>query len=93
MKKLSIFLAIVAILAVSAFGDTYVRGHYRKNGTYVTPHYRSNPNGSRFDNYSTKGNVNPYTGKRGTQSPYKLEVRDEKVDFSTFAGRGMCFWG
>jgi hypothetical protein len=46
-----------------------VRGHYRKNGTYVAPHYRSAPNKSKLDNWSTKGNVNPYTGKVGTKNP------------------------
>lgn len=46
-----------------------VRGYYRSNGTYVQPHYRSNPNSTVYDNYSTKGNVNPYTGQWGTRTP------------------------
>lgn len=50
-------------------GAVHVRGYYRKNGTYVRPHMRSAPNGSKADNWSTKGNVNPYTGKVGTKSP------------------------
>ncbi|GAB6127224.1 hypothetical protein [Humidesulfovibrio idahonensis] len=45
-----------------------VRGYTKKNGTYVKPHMRSAPNGSKADNWSTKGNVNPYTGKVGTKS-------------------------
>lgn len=48
-----------------------VRGHVRKDGTYVQPHQATNRNDSKFDNYSTKGNVNPYTGKPGTVDPYK----------------------
>lgn len=28
---------------------------------------RSSPNNNRFDNYSTQGNTNPYTGERGYQ--------------------------
>jgi len=47
--------------------DTYVKGYTRKNGTYVAPHYRSSSNSTAKDNWSTKGNVNPYTGKRGTK--------------------------
>jgi hypothetical protein len=43
-----------------------VRGYYRKDGTYVRPHYRSNPDGNFGNNWSTTGNINPYTGKRGT---------------------------
>lgn len=48
-------------------GDVHVRGYYRKDGTYVAPHYRTAPDSSRSNNYSHKGNVNPYTGKRGTK--------------------------
>ena len=50
--------------------DVYVRGYYRSDGTYVQPHYRSSPNNTTLDNWSTKGNVNPYTGKLGTRDPY-----------------------
>ena len=48
-----------------------VRGHIRKDGTYVQPHQATNRNSTKLDNYSTKGNVNPYTGKPGTVDPYK----------------------
>jgi hypothetical protein len=44
-----------------------VRAHVTKNGTYRSQHYQTNPNSSRFDNWSTKGNVNPFTGKPGTR--------------------------
>jgi hypothetical protein len=37
----------------------------------VQPHYRSSPDGSRLNNWSTRGNVNPYTGKPGTVDPYR----------------------
>jgi hypothetical protein len=46
-------------------GGVPVRGYYRKNGTYVAPHYRSGQNSLKHDNWSTRGNTNPYTGKRG----------------------------
>lgn len=46
-----------------------VRGHTTKNGTYVAPHYQTNPNGTKTDNWSTKGNANPFTGKPGTKNP------------------------
>ena len=45
-----------------------VRGYTKKNGTYVKAHKRSAPNKSKGDNWSTKGNVNPYTGKVGTKN-------------------------
>lgn len=55
---------------VFAQGYHYVRPHVRKNGTYVPGHYRTNPDGNRFNNWSTKGNVNPFTGRKGYQNPY-----------------------
>lgn len=45
-----------------------VRGYFRKDGTYVAPHKRTAPDGSFDNNWSTVGNVNPYTGKLGTKS-------------------------
>jgi hypothetical protein len=64
------FLAIgIAALALSAMASaqTYVHGYTKKDGTFVAPHYRSSPNSTKLDNYSTKGNINPYTGKLGTK--------------------------
>lgn len=48
-------------------GSVHVRGYYRKDGTYVQPHYRSAPDGNFYNNWSTRGNVNPYTGEPGTK--------------------------
>jgi hypothetical protein len=48
--------------------DVFVRGYTRRDGTYVRPHYRSNPDGNVANNWSTRGNVNPYTGQPGTRS-------------------------
>jgi len=47
--------------------DHSVRGSVHRNGTYVPPHRATNPNATKRDNYSSKGNVNPYTGKEGTK--------------------------
>ena len=44
-----------------------VSGHTTKTGTYVAPSHATNPNSTKSDNYSTKGNVNPHTGKEGTK--------------------------
>ena len=46
-----------------------VRPYVTKRGTFVQPHIQTNPNGTRRDNFSTKGNVNPFTGKPGTRTP------------------------
>ena len=47
--------------------DEHVPGYTRKNGTRVQPYHRTSPNSTQRDNFSTKGNINPYTGKRGTK--------------------------
>jgi len=52
-------------------GNHTVRGHVRKDGAYVPPHHTTNPNDTKSDNWSSKGNVNPYTGKQGTVDPYR----------------------
>jgi len=69
----AIVVTVACTLAAlgSATADTQVKGHYKKDGTYVPPHVRSDPNGSKLDNWSTKGNTNPYTGKKGTKDPSK----------------------
>lgn len=66
-------IALVALLALCAASDAFAQqrtqGYVRRDGTYVAPSYRSAPNTSRYDNYSTRGNSNPYTGQRGNVSP------------------------
>lgn len=73
MKKIALLVLLAA--SASAMADQYVRGHFRKDGIYVEPHVRSSPNSTTLDNYSTQGNMNPYTGKSGTEpyDPYKLQ--------------------
>ena len=46
-----------------------VRGYTRKNGTHVAAHRQTNSDHTQLNNYSTKGNVNPYTGRVGTKQP------------------------
>jgi len=83
MQKL-LAVALV-VLAVPAFakgsgghhGGSYpggshaIRGYERKDGTYVAPSHATNPDRTKLNNWSSKGNVNPYTGKAGTKDPYK----------------------
>lgn len=77
MKKLIVLLLSVSIILVASISETHaksssrVRGYTKKSGTYVAPHRKTNPDKSRFNNYGTKGNYNPYTGKKGTKDPFK----------------------
>lgn len=74
MKKAFFFIAFLFAAATSfAQTSTYVSGYTNSNGTYVQGYYRTIPNNTQNDNYSTIGNVNPYTGSYGTKpaSSYK----------------------
>ena len=52
-------------------GSHSVKGHVKKDGTYVQPHRATNPNNTQRDNWSSKPNVNPNTGKPGTKEAEK----------------------
>lgn len=72
IKTILLSLLVVGLLLPSlALAAVQVKGYFRSNSTYVQPHYRSNPNKSIWDNWSTKGNYNPQTGKKGTVDPFK----------------------
>lgn len=67
------FLFIVTFLMVATFSyaqtnssTRYQQGYYKPStGTYVQPHYKTTTNKTNHDNFSTKGNTNPYTGTSG----------------------------
>jgi len=71
MKNL--FLILFLILGISEIvkGQTnpnvrYQNGYYRpSSGTYVQPHYKTTNNSTNYDNFSTQGNFNIYTGQMG----------------------------
>lgn len=60
-------------LAHSGFSSTgsivHVNGYFKRDGTYVQSHYRTAPDFTKLNNWSTKGNVNPFTGEPGTKDP------------------------
>ncbi|WP_223302349.1 hypothetical protein, partial [Flavobacterium branchiophilum] len=67
MKKL-LFITVLLFTTALSFAQSHVRvsDYTRSNGTYVPGHYRTSQNYTRDDNWITKGNTNPYTGKAGT---------------------------
>jgi hypothetical protein len=67
MKKLVVVIGMVA-LAGLAHADQNVNGYIRQDGTYVQGYTRSTPDSSYNNNYSTSGNINPYTGSSGGNS-------------------------
>lgn len=73
MGKIFTIAAMVAAMLAGTAEAKSARssGYVTKKGTYVAPSYKTTPNKSKIDNYSSKPNVNPYTGKSGTVDPYK----------------------
>lgn len=79
--RMKLFILLLAFIVVGAplFGATRVKGYTRKDGTFVAPHTRSAPNRTKVDNYSTKGNINPYTGKAGTKPVTNSSTASKQV--------------
>lgn len=71
MKKMILVLSVLALMFVAGQVSAveYVKGYTKSNGTYVNGYHRSSSNNTQRDNYSTKGNVNPYTGEKGHKTP------------------------
>ena len=67
MNKIILGLLALLIVTPSFAKDVYVHGYVKQDGTYVAPYHRSSPNTTVDDNYSTRGNINPYTYKQGTE--------------------------
>lgn len=76
LKNILMGTAVLLIFGASSFPAearvVRVKSYYKPSkNTYIMPSYRTSPNRTRMDNYSTKGNYNPYTGKMGTKKLYK----------------------
>lgn len=72
MKKLLLLLFAFSLMTASVAQAKYQRGYYKPSTrTYVKGHFKTQSDNSKFNNYSTKGNRNPYTGKKGYRNPYK----------------------
>jgi hypothetical protein len=73
MKKL--IIASVLFLMGLQFsnaqtGYTYVNGYYSSyNNSFVEGHFRTLPNNTNWDNWSTSGNYNLFTGSTGYVAP------------------------
>ena len=86
MKKVFFFIAFLFAAATSfAQTSTYVSGYTKSNGTYVQGYYRTTPNNTRNDNYSTVGNVNPYTGSYGTKPADNYYVAPSTYSTPTYS--------
>ncbi len=69
-------IALAALISSTLFLDTALAIRKRNSPksskskvTSVKAHARTAPNKTKKDNWSTIGNVNPHTGKKGTKRP------------------------
>lgn len=51
--------------------DVKIESYKKSNGKLVKTHMKSKKDQTKQNNFSTKGNVNPYTNKKGTVDPNK----------------------
>ncbi|MGO9112847.1 MAG: hypothetical protein ACLP9L_26745 [Thermoguttaceae bacterium] len=71
IHRVAVLLLALAIIAPSlalAAEPVWVNGYVKpSSGTYVAPHFRSAPDGNIYNNWSMRGNVNPFTGAAATR--------------------------
>lgn len=67
MKRTMMIALVLAAVAAPALakGSHPTKAYVKKDGTVVAPSGATNPNKTKADNFSQKGNVNPYSGKVG----------------------------
>lgn len=82
MKRLMLLLISTMLLVGVSFADERVKGYWRDSDgdgykeKYVQPYTRTSPDNNPYNNYSTQGNINPYTGKEGTVNPYNDNINN-----------------
>jgi hypothetical protein len=95
MKKAALLLFVVVLFVSSAgfaFAQVRVHGYTRSDGTYVAPHVRSAPNSTPTDNYTFKGNTNPYTGQQGSDY-YRSNPKSPYYDGRSSGSRSNGLFG
>lgn len=75
-KFMLLAASAMAVLSTTAFAqqDQYVSPYMRRDGTFVEGYHRTAPDSNPYNNYSTKGNSNPWTGQAGTVAPQPQAV-------------------
>lgn len=73
MKQFYLVTALSALFLLAGLTLCHAGGafidHSGDEGEWVGPSARSMPDSNYNNNYSVRGNVNPYTGRAGTREP------------------------
>jgi hypothetical protein len=83
LLNLIITIMLFSTAKIASAQDVYVNGYTRNDGTYVQPHHRTSPDNSTYNNYSSDGNSNPYTGNIGSRSPSYNDNSSSGYDMGT----------
>lgn len=67
-QTLGLVIFIMGMFRPAFAEDTYIDGYIRNDGGFVQPHFRSQADNYTDNNFSARGNINPYTGEHGTDS-------------------------
>jgi len=62
-----------------SFTDVFIKAFFRA-GRLVRAHYRRKRNATDTDNYTTKGNINPYTERKGTKPAKRIPLIYDRSD-------------
>ena len=84
MLRLIIVVLLVLIYAVPSLAQVWVDPYTRRDGTQVPGHYRTRPDNNPYNNWSSQGNINPYTGERGYNNPYPNPYRQNSPTFGGY---------
>lgn len=90
MKTLKLFaVSVLTLVASSSFAQSFVwqDGYFRSNGTFVTGHFKTVSNGTNWDNFSTLGNINLFTGSYGSVA------RDYSIGAYNYGGGHTIYTG
>jgi len=72
-------IAICLLIAGVSSAQQYIQGYCKKDGTCVDGHFRTRPNDTAYDNYSSRGNINPNTGR----------ISSQEVEIPSTSGQGL----
>jgi len=84
MKKSILIIGTFAFLSFGAEAEAArVKGYIKtSSGKYVQTHLRTKPDKNYFNNYSSKGNTSPNTGKNGTVSFEQYQQKKHKQQYN-----------
>jgi hypothetical protein len=84
MKKL-LWLTLLTVLFYTTYGQVGQKHiwveTYSRDGKLIQGHYRTAPNQTNRDNFSTKGNINPYTNEPGWISPDNIPILSSEYTY------------